>query len=738
MAWLQAELGYLERKGRGKQMAIFGQYTGARVSSLPSGFLGAAMQSAANTQRGLERAGQTIGDALATYGKRKEESEMLDGMIQGQAQRALEINQFLGGGKDGEVSGNIGPDGQAVTGNPDKQTMTGALPGAANVTEQNIPQPVMAEFGIESASPLSQKTNLLYEIAGDQKLVDKFLSGDATLAQKKGLLANLQMYNTKLDDFTKRAAIDEYKFKKSQRDAYNRSFGAGAGDVVVAPEKVETQSFETSATKDELNRILSIDQTGIDPETGKQGSLTPQELDTLESYMKAGGEFRPSVPAPDMAGFNPEAAEGALKITDKEFAGQPGYDVVRGDIQSRLDYYNQTVKPVHEKRLAAYQAKQDENADVLTKLLNYRAIEEDKEMKFSSQPDVARRQDQLVNINNYLSDPDVPQSTKDKLFFLKGEYEKELTNKRKAAGLREDGASRVPGMDNQIDELQSMMDVPPPSYQGSAVLARPDRGLPPKQGFVDDGFSSSIDVTERTPAVTRPASNAENKAARIKSFMDAGGTMTPEVMAQFDKEYPESEIVSRPVPGVAGATALFDSKGRFLQVVTPPTLSASERAAVNAVTFTPNTGFTGVAPSKEEAVKFRQQIADAKKAKSRAEFLMEAAKKGKIDRSWWGKNKGEVQVAAGFLRASLRMEIAGPGAVSEYEQKLLQEVAADPSKLTSLSSLDLGRLGRIITEIDTSLSGQAEVLGLQPVGQSPAGSSAPQMRSFDATGNEVK
>ena len=708
-------------------MAIFGQYTGARVSSLPSGFLGAAMQSAANTQRGLERAGQTIGDALATYGKRKEESEMLDGMIQGQAQRALEINQFLGGD---QASGSSQSQGASVN-----QGLTDEF-RRSGIAGQD--EAVFTKDGSGGAVlPYSQKTDLLYEIAGDQKLVDKFLSGDATLAQKKGLLANLQMYNTKLDDFTKRAAIDEYKFKKSQRDAYNRSFGAGAGDVVVAPEKVETQSFETSATKDELNRILSIDQTGIDPETGRQGSLTPQELDTLESYMKAGGEFRPSVPAPDMVGFNPEAAEGALKITDKEFAGQPGYDAVRGDIQSKLDYYNQTVKPVHEKRLAAYQAKQDENADVLTKLLNYRAIEEDKEMKFSSQPDVARRQDQLVNINNYLSDPDVPQSTKDKLFFLKGEYEKELTNKRKAAGLREDGASRVPGMDNQIDELQSMMDVPTPSYQGSEVLARPDRGLPPKQGFVDDGFSSSIDVTERTPAVTRPASNAENKAARIKSFMDAGGTMTPEVMAQFDKEYPESEIVSRPVPGVAGATALFDNNGRFLQIVTPPTLSPSERAAVDAVTFKPNTGFTGVAPSKEEAVKMRELISTSNEVNEMLDDLMEMAEEGEVE--WVGPKKAKANAMIATLVGKMRIPLTGGGPLTLEERKYIQDnLFTNPYDYKTWASTSKSQIETVKWMMTNSVSKKAKVLGLTPVGQSPAGSSAPQMRSFDATGNEVK
>ena len=702
-------------------MAIFGQYTGARVSSLPSGFLGAAMQSAANTQRGLERAGQTIGDALATYGKRKEESEMLDGLIQGQAQRALEINQFLGGGKDGEVSGNIGPDGQAVTGNPDKQTMTGALPGAANVTEQNIPQPMMAEFGIESASPLSQKTNLLYEIAGDQKLVDKFLSGDATLAQKKGLLANLQMYNTKLDDFTKRAAIDEYKFKKSQRDAYNRSFGAGAGDVVVAPEKVKTQSFETSATKDELNRILSIDQTGIDPETGRQGSLTPQELDTLESYMKAGGEFRPSVPAPNMVGFNPEAAEAALKITDKEFAGQPGYDAVRGDIQSKLDYYNQTVKPVHEKRLAAYQAKQDENADVLTKLLNYRAIEEDKEMKFSSQPDVARRQDQLVNINNYLSDPDVPQSTKDKLFFLKGEYEKELANKRKAAGLREDGASRVPGMDNQIDELQSMMDVPPPSYQGSEVLARPDRGLPPKQGFVDDGFSSSIDVTERTPAVTRPASNAENKAARIKSFMDAGGTMTPEVMAQFDKEYPETEVGMMQIPGTGIGVIMQGDK--VIEIIQPP--DADSGPAL--------TEFQGKTllnlrrmQSAQNEIERIQKVFDPTSSWQRLKIItpreLEPAE-------WEEYEKAMYEWTDAMLR-----QTTGAQATEAEVQRNMKTYFPQPGQGQGASEQASRMRGNAMNTMLEMLPNRYGVGGQTPA----AGSSAPQMRSFDVTGNEVK
>lgn len=56
-------------------MAIFGQYTGARVSSLPSGFLSSAMQSAAQTQKGLSDIGETLGKAIEGYGRQKREDQ---------------------------------------------------------------------------------------------------------------------------------------------------------------------------------------------------------------------------------------------------------------------------------------------------------------------------------------------------------------------------------------------------------------------------------------------------------------------------------------------------------------------------------------------------------------------------------------------------------------------------------------------------------------------------------------
>ena len=62
-------------------MAIFGSYTGARIQPLPSGFMGAAMTSAANYQRGFESLGKGIGEALEQYGRNKDERELLEGDI---------------------------------------------------------------------------------------------------------------------------------------------------------------------------------------------------------------------------------------------------------------------------------------------------------------------------------------------------------------------------------------------------------------------------------------------------------------------------------------------------------------------------------------------------------------------------------------------------------------------------------------------------------------------------------
>lgn len=83
-------------------MAIFGQYTGARVSSLPSGFLGAAMQSAAQTQKGLSDIGETLGKAIEGYGRQKREdmertqlAESLYGQVRGDDVESYEIPEEL-------------------------------------------------------------------------------------------------------------------------------------------------------------------------------------------------------------------------------------------------------------------------------------------------------------------------------------------------------------------------------------------------------------------------------------------------------------------------------------------------------------------------------------------------------------------------------------------------------------------------------------------------------------------
>ena len=707
-------------------MAIFGQYTGARVSSLPSGFLGAAMQSAANTQRGLERAGQTIGDALATYGKRKEESEMLDGMIQGQAQRALEINQFLGGGKGGEVSGNIGPDGQAVTGNPDKQTMTGALPGATNVTEQNIPQPVMAEFGIESASPLSQKTNLLYEIAGDQKLVDKFLSGDATLAQKKGLLANLQMYNTKLDDFTKRAAIDEYKFKKSQRDAYNRSFGAGAEDVVVTPATVEQDSVTREiASKSRLDAILHKQETGQ--------TLTPSEFDELESYFASGGEFRPGKARE--SGPLPTISSVPLRLPDnKAKSNMPDFSAYSGDLNKERQILAASKDGLSAIQNQLYEAS-TKKAEIDAKILIARntpgkKVSPDliaqsgnleKQMQAYANSAQSAQQD-IAGRENYLSYVD--------------DQGRKMGEKALSAFRSEVPKIAEQGVAGYLAGQLMPKDVVTDTVRGGGIV-RPGIPAMPEGGYVDKPWTETEVTTREVPAVTRPASNAENKAARIKSFMDAGGTMTPEVMAQFDKEYPESEIVSRPVPGVAGATALFDSNGRFLQIVTPPTLSPSERAAVDAVTFKPNTGFTGVAPSKEEAVKMRELISTSNEVNEMLDDLMEMAEEGEVE--WVGPKKAKANAMIATLVGKMRIPLTGGGPLTLEERKYIQDnLFTNPYDYKTWASTSKSQIETVKWMMTNSVSKKAKVLGLTPVGQSPAGSSAPQMRSFDATGNEVK
>ena len=711
-------------------MAIFGQYTGQRVSPLPSGFLGAAMQQAAQTQKGLERVGDTIGDALKSYAARKEESETVDGLIHGQAQKAIELKTFLEGDKPVQ-SFEEGPLPEGASVNPE---LTGQMrEGGRLAQNESMATWDSGDAGsvVTTPSPFSQKTELLYEIAGDKKLVDKFLSNDATLAQKKGLLANLQMYNSKLDDYSKRAAIEEHRFRKGQRDAYASSYGAGQNlqPTQIPARTVEDTTTTELATKEEMDRLRHMQETGINPVTERDAigyddaKFSPEEFDKLERYWAGDPTEVPQQRPPDLSNFDPVAAERSIvELPEAEAA----------EIAKKLDYYNAKVKPVHDDRLAVHAARRNEIDGVIEKLEKRKVEQDVKLLVFNSKPEVKKLQGLIDNANKYINNPDIAASTKKNLNIVKNAHQKKLDALKKDAGVIAPlDYSR--GVEEMIGKLANHLNAKP-KLEDSAkqVTEEADYSLP-EGGYATGPLVETETTTREIPAETIPAEPVDRKAAHMKAFIEQRGQMTPEYQQMFDKLYPEAGIISQPVPGVPGATALFDTKGKFLQVVAPPTLSATERAAVAAITFTPNTGFTGIAPSKEEAVKMRDLIATSNEVNEMMDDLMEMAKEGEVE--WVGPKKARAKAMIATLVGKMRIPLTGGGPLTLEERKYIQEnLFTDPYDWKTWASTSKSQIETVKWMMTNSVSKKAKVLGLTPVGtQSAQAGGAPTRRAYTGT-----
>tara|TARA_R100000808_G_scaffold20741_1_gene44812 strand:+ start:1 stop:1848 length:1848 start_codon:yes stop_codon:yes gene_type:complete len=74
--------------------------------------------------------------------------------------------------------------------------------------------------------------------------------------------------------------------------------------------------------------------------------------------------------------------------------------------------------------------------------------------------------------------------------------------------------------------------------------------------------------------------------------------------------------------------------------------------------------------------------------------------------------QGMIQVRIRTLTGKLRLPLIGPGAVSEYEQKLLKEAIADPTKFFSLTTTNKAKLKTLQTIMDRAIKVKGASMGL--------------------------
>jgi hypothetical protein len=130
--------------------------------------------------------------------------------------------------------------------------------------------------------------------------------------------------------------------------------------------------------------------------------------------------------------------------------------------------------------------------------------------------------------------------------------------------------------------------------------------------------------------------------------------------------------------------------------------------------------FQGVAPTQKEADEYRDLYAKTLDSRTALKRLLEIADMNPIlqqDPVIATEAKNLVSTVQG----AQRLQILGPGVVTEYDQKILNALIPDPTKLFSLSASNKKALQGALDRANAGLKNKATTLGLKPVGVSESG-----------------
>jgi hypothetical protein len=118
----------------------------------------------------------------------------------------------------------------------------------------------------------------------------------------------------------------------------------------------------------------------------------------------------------------------------------------------------------------------------------------------------------------------------------------------------------------------------------------------------------------------------------------------------------------------------------------------------------------GTAPTEKEAQELRAKVAAADSARQEISTLKKLTSLGtKLS----PEAKAQAGLSATALKAALRKEIVGEGAVSGAEYELLDKVIADPSSFFSLPNVDKMKLEYLENKVLKGLENTAKSYGLQ-------------------------
>lgn len=228
------------------------------------------------------------------------------------------------------------------------------------------------------------------------------------------------------------------------------------------------------------------------------------------------------------------------------------------------------------------------------------------------------------------------------------------------------------------------------------------------------------------------AASIESKRNDMKNFFqNKYGYVPASFEESFKAIYPEANFKTMETP--YGAFMYDGKEWKQIQMKEPKVMSRKDMAEEKAVSFgklqpdssidinewgelTPNSGVyvRGIfAGSPTDASKFRTQMLEGSNAKKAVGRLIEINEMAGESMPWNAKLWGEAKALLPQIKAGLRIDIIGVGTVSNYEQQLIEEVVADPTKFWSLESSDRAKLQVIMDKISNKLIQEPANHGLE-------------------------
>jgi hypothetical protein len=257
------------------------------------------------------------------------------------------------------------------------------------------------------------------------------------------------------------------------------------------------------------------------------------------------------------------------------------------------------------------------------------------------------------------------------------------------------------------------------------ILAAVSMALGAMGQAINGGSNAAMEIINS--AIKTDLERQKDKYAAAKDAKDSLLTAYGLKMKQFgDKDQALNssadlmyKVVQNKIAAIAARADSADARAKAQQLIGQLEVSRGEHRVKSAEAAAKNfeakrelfvPGANDFAWSKEGAQKMNELIATSSSAiDGISDLLTLSEKKGS---SVSNEDRAKADTTARLVRAYLRVPVLGPGAVTETEHAIMEQIVADPTAIFSLDSTNKMRLKTLVQKLDDNVYVQGKAYGL--------------------------